>query len=278
MYRDAPAALDERDRAVGAILIGEALLASCEHARVLGRSNGPEAWRAIRDAHDEFPEIWRNLDRARQVLARRGINVTGYDELRRHVRTHLAAPAGDSGAVQVDPAALDDARRATHELKLAVPGADWAAIERRTSGLVHAPLTGRRRSRLILSGLVATAVVAALLGIPSLAPAPRPVPHDDAMRRQIAEIAQQRKHKIAALQASLGERCDPPAAHELARQLVLDGRGADVQQFAAAYTERCGEDPVVLHWASAPLHGHHSALHGQQASPAPDADLQAASP
>ena len=42
MYRDAPAALDERDRAVGAILIGEALLASCERAGVLGRSAGPE--------------------------------------------------------------------------------------------------------------------------------------------------------------------------------------------------------------------------------------------
>lgn len=276
MYRDAPTALDERDRAVGAILIGEALLASCERARVIGQSDGPDAWRAIRDAHDEFPEIWRNLDRARKELARRGVNVTGYDELRPRMRTHLAAPAGD-GAVQVDPAALDDARRATHELKLAVPGADWAAIERRTSGLVHAPLTGRRSNRLILGGLVAASLLGALLGIPSLAPVPRPVPHNDTMRRQIAEIAQQRKHKIAALQTSLGERCDPQTAHELARQLVLDGRGADVRQFAAAYTERCGEDPVVVHWASAPLHGQN--WHGENsASPAPGPDLHAASP
>ncbi len=270
MYRDAPTDLDERDRAVGAILIGEALLASCERARVIGQSEGPDAWRAIRDAHDEFPEIWRNLDRARKELARRGVNVTGYDELRCHVRTHLAAPAGDSGAVQVDPAALDDARRATHELKLAVPGADWAAIERRTSGLVHAPLTGRRPSRLIVSGLVALSVIAALLAIPSLAPVRKPPPRDDTMRHQIAQIAEQRKHKIAALKAELGERCDPPRAHELARQLVLDGRGADVRQFAEAYTERCGEDPVVLHWASAPLHG--------QNPPAPGPDLHAASP
>jgi hypothetical protein len=269
MYRDDPTALDERDRAVGAILIGEALLASCERARVIGQSDGPDAWRAIRDAHDEFPEIWRSLDRARHVLARRGVNVTGYDELRPHVRTHLAALAGDAEAFQVDAAALDDARRATHELKLAVPGADWAAIERRTSGLVQAPLTGRPRNRLIVSGLVATVVVVALLGIPSLAPVRKPIPHDDAMRRQIAEIAQQRKHKIVELQASLGERCDPRQAHELARQLVLDGRGADVRQFAAAYTERCGEDPVVVHWASAPLH---------KQNPAPGPDLRAASP
>lgn len=255
MYRDAPTALDERDRAVGAILIGEALLGSCERARVIGQSDGPDAWRAIRDAHDDFPEIWRSLDRARHVLARRGVNVIGYDELRPHVRMHLAAPSGDAVAVHVDPAALDDARRATDELKLAVPGADWAAIERRTSGLVHAPLTRRRRNRLALGGAAAMFVVVALLWVASLTPVRKPSAHDDTMRRQIAEIAEQRKHKIIALQASLGERCDPQAAHELAKQLVLDGRGADVKQFAAAYTERCGDDPVVAHWASAPLHG-----------------------
>src|ERR1700753_2758761 len=107
MYRDAPAALDERARAVGAILIGEALLVSCERARVIGASAGPDAWRAIRDAHDEFPEIWRSLDQARAVLAQRGVNVTGYDELRPHCRTRLASPGPDAEVVEVDPEALD---------------------------------------------------------------------------------------------------------------------------------------------------------------------------
>lgn len=252
MYRDAPAALDERDRAVGAILIGEALLASCERARVLGQSEGPEGWRAIREAHDDFPEIWRSLDRARQVLARRGVNVTGYDELRPHVRTRLASPGPDAEVVLVDPAALDDARRATDELKLAVPGADWAAIEQRTSGLVHAPLVPRRRNRLILALAGAVFVVAAALWTASLMPHPRP-DRVDAIRREIAQIAQQRKIKIIELQASLIDRCDPPAAHELAKQLVMDGRGSDARQFAALYAEHCGDDPVVAHWASAPL-------------------------
>lgn len=257
MYRDAPAALDERDRAVGAILIGEALLASCERAGVLGRSAGPHAWRAIRDAHDEFPEIWRSLDRARAVLARRGVNVTGYDELRPHVRTHLASPGaegpdGDAEVVLVDPAALDDARRATDALKLAVPGADWAAIEQRTTGLVHAPLVHRRRNRLVLGGAVAVFAVVIGAWIASLAPRDRP-DRRDALRRELAGIAQHRKLRIIALQASLVDRCDPPAAHELARQLVMDGRGLDARQFAALYTERCGDDPVVDRWASAPL-------------------------
>jgi len=252
MYRDAATKLDERDRAVGAILIGEALLASCERARVIGQSGGPEVWRAIRDAHDDFPEIWRNLDRARQVLAQRGVNVIGYDELRPHVRTHLAALGGGADVVRVDPAALDDARRATDELKLAVPGADWAAIDRRTIGLVHAPLVQRRRNRLIAVALMAGFGVVVLAWVASLVPGKKPDRYD-AMRREIAEIAQQRKHKIVELQAGLGERCDPPRAHELARQLAMDGRGAELKQFAADYTDRCGDDVVVLHWANAPL-------------------------
>jgi hypothetical protein len=263
MYRDAPAALDECDRAVGAILIGEALLASCERAGRLGRSAGPEAWRAIRDAHDEFPEIWRSLDRARAVLAHRGINVTGYDELRPHVRTHLARPGtgdpdrgdgadADAEVVLVDPIALDDARRATDALKLAVPGADWAGIEQRTSGLVHAPLVHRRRNRLVVGGVIAVFAVVIGAWIASLAPRQK-LDRRDALRRELAEIAQHRKLRIIALQAALVDRCDPPAAHELARQLVMDGRGLDARQFAALYGERCGADPVIDHWASAPL-------------------------
>jgi hypothetical protein len=252
MYRDAPTALDERDRAVGAILIGEALLASCERARVLGQSAAPEAWRAIRDAHDEFPEIWRSLDRARAVLARRGVNVTGYDELRPHVRAQLASLGTGVDEVRVDPVALDDARRATDELKLAVPGADWAAIEQRTSGLVHAPLIRRRRNRLVVGGLVAVFAVAVVAWGASLVPHERPNP-SEAIRREIAGIVQQRKVKIVELQAALGDRCDPPGARELTKQLTMDGRGADARQFALAYTARCGEDLVVVHWASAPL-------------------------
>ncbi|TMQ05105.1 MAG: hypothetical protein E6J91_41510 [Deltaproteobacteria bacterium] len=253
MYRDAPAQLDERDVAVGSILIGEALIASCERARRLGQAHSPEAWRAIRDAHDDFPEIWRSLDRARQVLAQRGANVIGYDELRPHVRTRLATLGDAVDVVCVDPGALDDARRATDELKLAVPGADWAAIERRTSGLVHAPLIRRRRNRLVVGGLVLVFAVAVLAWAASLVPHERPNPRD-AMRREIADIVQLRRLKIVELQAALGDRCDPPRARELTKQMMMDGRGEEARRFASVYTERCGEDLVVLRWASAPIH------------------------
>jgi hypothetical protein len=252
MYRDASTALDERDRAVGAILIGEALIASCERARMLGDSHGPEAWRAMRDAHDDFPEIWRSLDRARQELARRGVNVIGYDELRPHVRSRLATSGDgdDADAVRVDPAALDDARRATGELKLAVPGADWAAIERRTSGLVHLPQL-RKRNRPVVGGLIALFVVAAIMWVSSLEPRSRP-DRQAAMRREIAEIAQQRRVRITELQQAIGERCMPACAHELAKQLVMDGRTSEARSFAADYIERCGDDEVISRWANAP--------------------------
>ncbi|HEX2692092.1 MAG TPA: hypothetical protein VHN14_36030 [Kofleriaceae bacterium] len=243
--------LDERDRAVGAILIGEALIASCERAREIGQVDGPSAWRAIRDAHDDFPEIWRSLDRARQVLARRGVNVIGYDELRPRVRTRLATGGDDVETMRVDPAALDDARRATNELKLAVPGADWAAIEQRTKGLMQAPLLRRRRNRLIVGALVVSFTIVLLAWISAMVPYRKPDRHA-AMRHELAEIAQQRRIKIVELTQALGGRCDPAQAHELAKQLVMDGRGTDAKSFAATYTARCGEDLVVMHWANAP--------------------------
>jgi hypothetical protein len=250
MYRDAAATLDERDRAVGAILIGEALIAACEQARKLGASHAPEAWRAVRDAQDDFPEIWRNLDRARQVLAQRGVNVIGYDELRPHVRTRLAT--SDDAAVVIDPAALEDARRATHELKLAVPRTDWAAIDRRTSGLVAAPLVHRRRNTAVLAAIALGFAATALAWLSPMRPKPRIDPQDD-LRAELAQIAEQRRVTIADLQRSLADRCDPPPAHELAKQLVMDGRGLEARRFAADYIARCGDDPVVAHWAGAPL-------------------------
>jgi len=252
MYRDVASDLDERDRAVGAILIGEALIASCERAQAAGDPHGPEGWRAIRDAHDAFPEIWRSLDRARHELARRGVNVTGYDELRPHVRTRLATSNDDDASeIRVDPVALDDARRATSELKLAVPGTDWQAIDQRTSGLVHAPLLLPKRNRAIVSGFVALFVVAAVMWISSLNPRTKP-DRNAAMRREIAEIAHQRRVNIVALQRAIGGRCDEDLAHELAKQLVMDGRGLEAKLFAGDYTARCGEDPVVIRWANAP--------------------------
>ena len=121
MYRDSANALDERDRAVGAILIGEVLVDECQRAATLIRTSETlshnERWRTITDVHDTYPEIWRHLDRAHSLLANRGANTARYDEMRPNARR---APTNAEGT-DIDKAAIDDARRAIEDLKLAVP-------------------------------------------------------------------------------------------------------------------------------------------------------------
>ena len=250
MYRDTSASLDEHDRAVGAILIGEALVDACESAAT--RSRGVDApherWRALAVANDAYPEIWRHLDRARRVLAHRGINTAAYDELRPHARRSVAR------GELIDRVALDDAKRAIAELKLVVPGADWDAIEARTAGLVNAPLS-RRRQRVVVAAVIGVFMLAVLAWFAAIMPEHRQS-RREAMRDELAEIAHQRKVKIDELRFLLGNRCEPTQAHELVKLLVLDGRGPDARDFGSDYVTRCGEDEVIEHWAHAPRPGH----------------------
>ena len=244
MYRDSATALDEHDRAVGAILIGEALIAQCERAIATAREpHAPERWRAIRQLHDDYPEIWLHLDRARRVLDGRGVNMAGYDDLRGGVAT--------SGE---EPEALEDARRAIAELKLAVPGADWKAIDKRTRGLVETPQL-HKRHRLAVASVLTLFVLALVTWFVSIIPSKKPDPRA-AMRQELATIAQQRKLTIAQLTLALGDRCDAPLAQELVKQLVMDGRGDDAERFADLYLGHCGTDTVVENWANAPRPTH----------------------
>jgi hypothetical protein len=250
MYRDDATALDEHDRAVGAILISETLVAQCEHAAALfadAAHAASDRWRAVRDAQDDYLDLWRQLDRAKQLLDRRGANTLGYDELRAQVVPALAVKH-DAQTLDLD--VLDDARRAIEQLKLAVPGADWKGIDKRTHALVDQPQL-RRRHRLVTSGVVlamATCVAGFFYSIQ-----PGTFVDEDAqtraqMRRDIADIATERKLKIDALGAVLGERCEPSLAHEYVKQLAMDGRREVAIGFADGYTVRCGEDPVILAW------------------------------
>lgn len=244
MYRDSATALDEHDRAVGAILIGEALVAQCEGA--VARANAPHAhhrWRAMRELHDQYPEIWLQLDRARRELDGRGTNTAGYDELRGQV----------TGALS-DPDALEDARRAVEELKLAVPGADWKAIDQRTRGLVETPQL-RKRHRLAVTTVLTVLGLALVTWFVSIIPAPKRDKRAE-MRHELTEIAQQRKVNITRMTFALGNRCDAPLARDLTKALVMDGRGDDAEHFADSYLDRCGTDTVVENWANAPRPRH----------------------
>ena len=70
---------------------------------------------------------------------------------------------------------------------------------------------------------------------------------------ELAEIAAARRTRIAALQASVGDRCERVAAHERTMLLVQDGRWAEARQYADAYEARCGADRNVRRWANAPV-------------------------
>lgn len=239
MYRDSATALDEHDRAVGAILIGEALIAQCERAIATATESTTQRWRALRELHEDYPEIWMHLDRARRVLDGRGVNTAGYDEVRRQVT-----------AAAADPDALDEARRAIEELKLAVPGADWRAIEQRTRGLVDTPQL-HKRHRLAVSAVLTAFALALVAWVVSTLPERKPDPRAE-MRQELSLIAQQRKLAIERLTLELGDRCDAPRAQQLAKLLVMDGRGDAAEQFADRYLAQCGTDTVVENWANAP--------------------------
>ena len=72
------------------------------------------------------------------------------------------------------------------------------------------------------------------------------------MRQELADIAAVRKVKIDQLQLALGNDCEQVIARELMKQLVMDGRGEQAKLFADSYTARCGSDPIVEKWGTAP--------------------------
>ena len=252
MYRDSANALDERDRAVGAILIGEALVDECQRAAILIRATDAplshnERWRTITDVHDTYPEIWRHLDRARSLLATRGANTARYDELRPRAKR---APTNAEGT-DIDNAALDDARRAIEDLKLAVPGADWKAINDRTTHLLDKPLARAKGQRAIVMAIVVLFIFAIAGWLIAIIPE-RKVDRREVMRRELAEISQQRKLRIELVRVELGGRCDLERARELAKLLAMDGRNLEANSFGMDYLSRCGDDEVVDNWAHAP--------------------------
>lgn len=250
MYRDSANALDEKDRAIGAILISEALIDHCVHAGAVIRDTGTERnerWRTLIGVQDTYPEIWRHLDRARGVLASRGANTASYDEMRPLARR---APTNTEGT-QVNTDALDDARRAVEELKLAAPGADWLAIQKRTAGLVELPLSrGKNQRSLIIAVAVLFLAVLAAWGIGMIPE--RKVNRREAMRRELSDVTMQRKVRIQRVRFELGVRCDVERARELTKLLAMDGRAAEARTFGVSYLTRCGQDAVVDNWVHAP--------------------------
>lgn len=257
MYRDVAHELDEHDTAVGLILIGEALVTNCESAaRRLRDPKTTDRWLVVNEAQ-AFGEVWRYLDRARRVLAQRGVNTAGYDSIRPDAK-HTVIGAKRDGQPLIDTEALDDARRAIEELKLVVPGADWAAIEKRTAGLIKIPLGGKQKRRAFVGTITAAMLLTGVAYVGAVAPAKKAeAAAKVTLKDDLADRANHRKARIDELHGMLGQSCIPSVAHEYAEALVMDGRTTDMRAFGADYVNRCGNDPVIEKWTKAPKPWHH---------------------
>jgi hypothetical protein len=249
MYRDSAHRPADHDRAVGAIQIADGLIADCTAAAAL--FGGPERhdrWTAVRTLHDGYPELWNQLDGARRILAARGANTAGYDELRGDV-SPLLAVANLDGSRALDPALLDDARRALEELRLAMPGADWQEIDARAKQAGATRLA--RRGRMVFAAVASGAVLA--FSVWGTAMMPRWKPSASAqLRVELAQIVVERQIRIDELSGIIGDVCDRPRVLELMRLYVMDGRFEDAKAYADSYELRCGEDMAVRKWANAP--------------------------
>ena len=68
---------------------------------------------------------------------------------------------------------------------------------------------------------------------------------------EISIVVDQRRVRIGELR-TIGEKCEPQAAHELARLLAMDGQWREAHDYADRYELRCGADFVVRGWGDAP--------------------------
>jgi hypothetical protein len=248
MYRDRSHRPADHDRAVGAIQIAGGLIADCATAAV--RFGGPERherWSAVRTLHDGYPELWNQLDAARRILAARGANTTGYDELREQVNP--LAIASLDGTRPLDPVVLDDSRRALEELRLAMPGADWQELDARANKLGATRL--ERRGRLVIAALVCGFVLAFSVWGTAMMPRLRASAAAQ-MRVELAQVVVERRFRIDELSTAIGDVCDRPRVLELMKLYVMDGRFEDAKAYADSYEARCGEDMAVRKWANAP--------------------------
>lgn len=84
----------------------------------------------------------------------------------------------------------------------------------------------------------------------NLIPSHRPTPAQ-LRAREMTAVIEQRRARIGELR-TIGERCEPQAAHELARLYAMDGQWQEAHAYADRYEQRCGADFVVRRWGDAP--------------------------
>lgn len=166
-------------RAIRSIRIAAALN---EQYRVLAQPKNyrdrDELSRVLGEARQLYPEIWANLDDARNALAQRGIDVTGYDALRAHDATRaggvLDVMAVDKGRERADmmfsggvvkSAEMNTqghrlATEAGHVLQRALPNVDWDALDRAEADEIAAAGSLRpARWKAVVLGLIGAILI-----------------------------------------------------------------------------------------------------------------------
>jgi hypothetical protein len=113
------------------------------------------------------------------------------------------------------------------------------------------PISVRQRGQVAPMAAVSLLVLVTLAsaGANTISIHRRPSAAELRAAEQRAQIVD-RRVRIAELLAQ-GDRCTPAIAHELARDLVFDGRSA--RAYADDYEARCGIDPEIEHWRDAPV-------------------------
>jgi hypothetical protein len=70
------------------------------------------------------------------------------------------------------------------------------------------------------------------------------------MRRELAQVVDERKDRIETLELMIGGRCDRLNVYEYVKLIAMDGRWAKTVNYGTAYNEHCGADPEVTKWVT----------------------------
>ena len=207
-----------------------------------------------------YPEIWANLDRARNLV---DADLAKYDALRARQPEALlgvtsiktadpidqmaifmlagaAIASLDAKSASANRAGIVDAQEALALLRAALPTVDWKALRaenaRSVNDLGRATLGSRFRS-LLLAAVIIGAVIAIVFVIARVLS-----PDEDKKTAQARAPAMSTK-RLDELRARLeNEPCDARAAELLVMGLRQRGRVGESKAFGEDFMGRCGEN------------------------------------
>jgi hypothetical protein len=256
-FRTAPAPSDD---AIRSIRVASTILDRFRDLLAKRSMSMDELELKIGESQQIYPEIWRHLGDARNVLAARGVDVAAFDDLRRGELVELGVTDVEVTR-EVDYTALlalryreravktatfnvagyQRARQACQVLMATMPEVDWAALARAEDREIAAAGSLQTSKWLGIAKLVGLAAIVAAVsfgiyrlatsGPEAAAPAPRPARAPDPLAgvsRHLGDVEQdlvdERAGRIANLRDAYADTCDRAHLPELLALLRADGR------------------------------------------------------